>query len=169
MTLSTTSPRPVEPPRPVRGSDRNDGRMDVRIDVRGPRVSAAMTALILATALVVQGTTGVVLVAVQVAVFATAVTLGVARSPWAVVFRTARRVLDLGPAPATEDAAPPRFAQACGLVVAGAGLVALVAGATTVGWVLVGVVLGLSAVLATTGLCIGCELYVLGLRLRGAA
>jgi len=140
-----------------------------RIDVRGPRVSAAITATVLATALVVQGTAGIGLVGLQVAVFATAVTLGVARSPWAAVFRAVRRAFDLGPASATEDPGPPRFAQACGLVVAGAGLVALLAGTATLGWVLVGIVLGLSSLLAVTGLCVGCELYVLGLRLRGGS
>lgn len=140
-----------------------------QIDVRGPRVSATITATVLATALVVQGPAGMALVGLQVAVFAIAVTFGVARSPWAAAFRALRVVADLGPAPATEDPGPPRFAQACGLVVAGAGLAALVAGATTLGWVLVGIVLGLSTLLAVTGLCVGCELYVLGLRLGGAS
>lgn len=126
-----------------------------------------MTAVVLAVALVVQGSAGVALVAVQVVVFALAVGLGVQRSPWAAVFRVVRRVADLGPPPALEDAAPPRFAQACGLVVGGAGLVALLAGASLLGWVLVGIVLALATLLATTGLCVGCELYVLGLRLRG--
>lgn len=151
MTTTTVSHRPA------------------RIDVRGPRVSAAITATVLAAALVLQGSGGVALVAVQVAVFAIAVVFGVARSPWATVFRVVRRVGRLGPPPATEDPAPPRFAQACGLVVGGAGLVALVAGASTLGWVLVGIVLGLSSLLAITGLCVGCELYVLGLRLGGAS
>lgn len=158
VQLTSSPPAPPAELRP--GGD--------RIDVRGLRVSAAITASVLAVALVVQGTLGVTLVAIQVAVFAVAVTFGVQRSPWAGVFRTIRRVADLGPAPATEDAAPPRFAQAGGLVVAGAGLAALLAGVTLAGWVLVGVVLGLSTLLATTGLCIGCELYVLGLRLQAA-
>ena len=159
--MPTTAPRrtttPAATPRPD------------RIDVRGPRVSAAITTVVLAVALVVQGPVGIALVAVQVAAFATAVALGVQRSPWAFAFRLLRRLADLGPPPATEDPAPPRFAQACGLVVAGAGLVALLAGAAAVGWVLVGTVLALSTVLATSGLCIGCELYVLGLRLQGTA
>ena len=61
---------------------------------------------------------------------------------------------------------PPRFAQLCGLVFAGAGLVAVLAGAANLGWVLVGIVLGLSALLALTGICVGCELYLVGQRLR---
>lgn len=141
-------------------------RTTTSIDVRGPRVSAAITATVLALAMVVQGPVGIVLVGIQVVVFAAAVTRGVARSPWAMAFRAIRRVLDLGPPPAVEDPTPPRVAQACGLVVAGTGLMAMVGGVPTLGWVLVGVVLGLSTLLATSGLCVGCELYVLGLRLR---
>ncbi len=139
-----------------------------RIDVRGPRFSATVTTVVLGLALVVQGTLGLLLVALQVAVFAIAAGLGVSRSPWAALFRVARRRVRLGPPPATEDAGPPRFAQACGLVVAGGGLVAMLAGATAVGWTLVAVVLALSTILAATGLCIGCELWIAALRLRGA-
>jgi hypothetical protein len=51
--------------------------------------------------------------------------------------------------------------------VATVALVAFALGATTVGWVAVGVVLALSALLALTGICVGCELYLVGQRLRG--
>ncbi|MBY5161116.1 DUF4395 family protein [Salsipaludibacter albus] len=153
-TVPTTAP-PAE--RPGEG----------RLDVRGQRFSAAVTTVVLAVALVVQGPVGIVLLALQVAVFALAVTRGVARSPWAVLFRVVRGRFALGPPTATEDARPARFAQACGLVVAGAGLAAVLAGATGVGWGLATVVLALAAVLAVTGLCVGCEVYVAALRLRG--
>lgn len=136
------------------------------VDVRGPRFGAALTTTVLATALVVQGSVGVALVAWQVVAFAVATVGGLAWSPYGNLFRLLKRRLDLGPPPATEPEGPPRFAQLCGLVVAGAGLLALVLGATTLGWVLVGVVLALSALLALSGLCIGCELYLLGQRLR---
>lgn len=136
------------------------------VDVRGPRFSAAVTAVVLAIALVVQGSVGTLLVALQVVVFAIAVVGGVARSPWARLFRTVRERLEWGRAPALEDATPPRFAQACGLVVAGTGLVALLVGAPVVGWAAVGVVLALATLLATTGICVGCELWLLGARLR---
>lgn len=136
------------------------------IDVRGPRFGAAITATLLGTALILQGTVGVVLVAVQVTHFAVATVLGLEWSPWGNVFRFVKHRLQLGPPPETEAEAPPRFAQGCGLVFAGAGLVALLLGFELVGWLLVGVVLGLSALLALTGLCIGCELYLVGQRLR---
>lgn len=136
------------------------------IDVRGPRFGAAITMTVLAVALVVQGTVGIALVAWQVVVFAIATLAGLAWSPYGNVFRLVKRRFDLGPAPETEPEGPPRFAQLCGLVVAGAGLAALVAGATTLGWLLVGIVLALSTLLALTGVCVGCELYLTGQRLR---
>lgn len=137
------------------------------VDVRGPRFSSAMTATVLAVALVVQGRVGVALVAIQVAVFAIATIFGVVHSPWAHLFRFVRRTGHLAPPTAFESATPPRFAQACGLLVAGSGLVALLAGATTLGWIAIGIVLALATVLATSGLCIGCELWLLGQRLVG--
>lgn len=136
------------------------------IDVRGPRFGAAITMTVLAVALVVQGTAGTVLVAWQVAVFGVSTFAGLAWSPYGNVFRFAKRRFDLGPPPGTEPEGPPRFAQLCGLVFAGAGLIALLAGATVLGWILVGVVLALSTLLAFTGLCVGCELYLVGQRLR---
>lgn len=133
------------------------------IDVRGPRFAAAVTTVVLALALVLDS---VALVTFQTVVFAVATVGGLRWSPYGNLFRLLKRGLDLGPPPEVEPEAPPRFAQACGLVFTAAGLVALLAGATLLGWVLVAVVLGLAAVLALTGLCIGCELYLLGQRLR---
>lgn len=136
------------------------------IDVRGPRFGAAITTAILSVALVVQGPVGVGLVAWQWLAFAISAIAGLAWSPYGWVFRTVKRVADLGPPPATEAEGPPRFAQACGLVVATVALLAFALGAPTVGWIAVAVVLALSALLATTGICIGCELYLVGLRAR---
>ena len=137
---------------------------DARIDVRGPRFGASITTAVLATALVVQGSLGTALVAWQVLVFASAALLGLRWSPYGGLFRLVKRVFRFGPPPEVEPSGPPRFAQLCGLLVAGSALVALAVGATGLGWVLVGVVLALSTLLATTGLCIGCELYLLGAR-----
>jgi hypothetical protein len=137
------------------------------IDVRGPRFGAAITTVVLAVALVVQGPVGIALVAWQWLAFAISTVAGLAWSPYGNLFRFVKRRFDLGPPPETEPEGPPRFAQACGLAVATVALLAFALGATTVGWVAVGVVLALSALLALTGLCIGCELYLVGHRLRG--
>jgi hypothetical protein len=139
------------------------------IDVRGPRVGAAITTTVLAVALVVQGPVGVGLVAWQWLAFAIATIGGLAWSPYGNLFRLLKRSLDLGPPPATEPAGPPRFAQACGLAVTTVALGAFTLGAAVAGWVAVGVVLTLSILLATTGLCVGCELYLLGHRVRAGA
>jgi hypothetical protein len=139
----------------------------MEIDVRGPRFSAALTFAVLAFAFLLRGTAaGVGLLAVQVAVFAVAAFAGLRWSPYGNVFRFLKRRLDLGPPPATEPEGPPRFSQLMGFLVAGAGLVAVLAEATVLGWALVLMVVALSGLLAATGICIGCELYVLGQRLR---
>jgi hypothetical protein len=135
------------------------------IDVRGPRFGAALTTLVLAVALVVQGPVGTALVAFQWVVFAVSAVAGLAWSPYGNLFRLLKRRFDLGPPPATEPEGPPRFAQVCGLLVASIALVLFALGASIAGWVAVGVVLALSTLLAATGICVGCELYLVGQRL----
>lgn len=149
-----------------KAQETSQGRPGVDIvDVRGPRFSAAVTCVVLSAAFV---SGWLPLLALQVLVFAVAAIAGLRWSPYGQVFRLLKRRLDLGPPPATEPAAGPRFSQAMGLLCAGAGLAALLAGWETLGWALVVVVIGLSALLAVTGLCIGCELYGLGQRARAA-
>lgn len=141
-----------------------DGRLV--IDVRGPRFGAAITTVVLANALIVQGPVGIGLVAWQWVAFAISTFAGLAWSPYGRLFRIVKRRLDLGAPPATEPEGPPRFAQACGFVVATVALVAFGTGLIVVGWIAVGVVLTLSLLLAAIGLCVGCELYLVGQRLR---
>lgn len=143
-----------------------DEQGNLLIDVRGPRFGAVITTVVLAVALVLQGPVGIGLVAWQWLAFAIAAIAGLRWSPYGNLFRWLKRRLDLGAPPETEPEAPPRFAQACGLAVATVALAAFALGATTVGWVAVGLVLALSALLALTGICVGCELYLLGQRLR---
>lgn len=134
------------------------------IDVRGPRFSAAVTFVVLAAAFLLRSPA---VLAVQVGVFAVAALAGLRWSPYGNLFRLLKRTFDLGPPPATEPEAGPRFSQFAGLVVSGAGLAAIAAGQPGLGWALVLVVVGLSGLLAATGLCVGCEIYALGQRLRG--
>lgn len=72
-----------------------------------------------------------------------------------------RRALRLGPPAELEHEYPPRFAQALGAIALGLAGLAFLAGASTLGWLLVGGVVGLQVLLATTGICVGCRLYVL--------
>jgi hypothetical protein len=129
------------------------------IDVRGPRFGAAITATVLALALIAQGGVGLGLVVWQWAMFAIATFAGLRYSVYGNLFRLVKRRLDLGAPPATEPEAGPRFAQACGLAVLSVALVAFGTGATLVAWVAVAVVLALSTLLASTNVCIGCLLY----------
>jgi hypothetical protein len=66
-----------------------------------------------------------------------------------------------------EDSRPPRFANMVGVAFLTAASVAYASGFTTAGQILGGIVAALALLAATTGLCVGCELYRLAARLRG--
>jgi hypothetical protein len=66
-----------------------------------------------------------------------------------------------------EDARPPRFANKIGATVLGSAFAAHLAGLGAAGTALGAMVAGLALLAAVTGLCVGCELYKLGARLRG--
>jgi len=66
-----------------------------------------------------------------------------------------------------EDSRPPRFANIVGVVFLGAATVAHAVGLTAIGWGLGLLVAALALLAATTGLCVGCEMYKIGARLRG--
>ncbi|MEX0704982.1 MAG: DUF4395 domain-containing protein [Nitriliruptoraceae bacterium] len=136
------------------------------VDVRGPRFAAVLTTVVLGAALVLQGPVGRGLIAWQWLVFAVASVGGLRASLYGNLFRFVKRTLELGPPPETEPEAPVRFAQACGLVVLTVAGILHAVGATTSAWIAAGVVLALSALLASTGICVGCELWLLGERLR---
>ena len=58
-----------------------------------------------------------------------------------------------------EPAAAPRFAQMLGAVVLGCASVLFLLGLTTAGWVATLAVTALSALAATTRICVGCRIY----------
>jgi Domain of unknown function (DUF4395) len=66
-----------------------------------------------------------------------------------------------------EDSRPPRFANLVGVVVLGAASLFWALGLETIGAALGLLVAGLALLAASTGLCVGCDLYRLGARLRG--
>ncbi|PVG84470.1 DUF4395 domain-containing protein [Nocardioides gansuensis] len=142
---------------------------DVRpagIDPRGPRFAAAVTSVVLAAVLLLAPhPVGVALLGVQTAVFAVAALRGVARSPYAALYRAVLQPR-LGRPTELEDPAPPRFAQAVGLAFAATALVAFLAGATLVGQVAVGLALVAALLNAVFAFCLGCELYLLAVSIR---
>jgi hypothetical protein len=140
----------------------------VQIDPRGPQFNAMLTSVVLGLTLIsAPGTTGVVLLGVQTALFATAVALGVQRTPAAYLFRTLVRPRLAAPAH-LEDPQPPRFAQGVGLLFAAVGLVGYLSGATLVGAIATGFALAAALLNAVFGFCLGCEMYLLIRRIAPA-
>jgi hypothetical protein len=66
-----------------------------------------------------------------------------------------------------EDSRPPRFANLVGATLLWATALAFAVGLSVLGTVLGGAVATLALLAATTGLCVGCELYRLTARARG--
>lgn len=137
---------------------------DASVDPRGLRFAAALTALLLAAVLVTPSPVREVLLSVQTAIFAISVFIGLPASPWSQLFRSIVRPR-IGAPVELEDSGPPRFAQVVGLTFATAGLVALLAGATTIGLTAVGFAFAAALLNATTGFCLGCEMYLTTRRL----
>ena len=124
-----------------------------------------MTTVVLAVALVLVGTTaGTVLVAWQTLVFALGALVGLQAQPYGWLFRRVVRPR-LAPPAELEDAAPPRFAQAVGLVFLLVALVASLAGATVVATVAIAFALAAAFLNAVFAFCLGCEMYLIGKRL----
>jgi hypothetical protein len=123
-----------------------------------------VTTVVLAVVLVAgPGAVGTGLLAWQTVAFALGAIVGLQAQPYGVFFRRVVRPR-IGPATAFEDAAPPRFAQAVGLVFAVVGLVAYLTGVTVVGQVAVAFALAAAFLNAAFAFCLGCELYLLGAR-----
>ena len=140
-----------------------------QVDPRGQQFAAAVTAVVLAVVLLAAPSpVATALLAVQALLFAIGAGLGVQSTPHALVFRALLRPR-LGPPRELEDAAPPRFAQAVGLVFATVGLVGFLAGATTLGLVATGFALVAALLNAVFGFCLGCELYLLIRRITPSA
>jgi hypothetical protein len=128
-----------------------------RIDPRGQRFGAGVSAIVLAIAFVLGLPWLAALVGLNLAISAAFGTrFFLPGRAWPFV----RRSLRLGPAE-PEHEYPPRFAQALGATFIGLGVVAFLAGVAPLGWLLVGAVAALQTLLAVTGICVGCRLYFL--------
>jgi hypothetical protein len=127
------------------------------IDPRGARFAAGLTTVVLAVALV---TANVWVLALQGVVFAIGAARGVQHTPYAWLYRRLVRPR-LGPPAELEDARPPRFAQAVGLVFAAVGVLGGLLGLTAVLLVATGLALAAAFLNAAFGFCLGCEVYLL--------
>lgn len=136
-----------------------------QIDPRGPRFGGAITVVVLALALIFQGTTfGLVLIVWQTIVFALGSLVGLQAQPYGIVFRRFVKPR-LAPPQELEDAAPPRFAQGVGLVFALLALLGVVIGVPLLTTVALALALAAAFLQAAFGFCLGCQMYLIGLRL----
>ena len=137
------------------------------IDPRGPRFTASVTLVIFAVALLLsESAPGVaaVITGVQAVFFAIGAGLGVQKTPTGLLFRSLIRPRLSLPAE-LEDPTPPRFAQAVGLVFAIGATIGFATGAVLLGQVFAGFAVIAAFLNAVFAFCLGCEMYLLGLRL----
>ncbi len=139
--------------------------MSKQIDPRGPRFGAGITAIVLAIILLtIPSALATVLLVIQAAVFGIGAFVGLHAHPYGAVYRkfVVRR---LQPPKELEAVEPPTFAQLVGFVFAATGLVALVLGSTFVATIAVGFALAAAFLNSVFGICLGCEMYVIGQRI----
>lgn len=138
------------------------------IDPRGPRFTASVTLVVFALALLLSDAAtavAAVLTGVQAVFFAIGAGLGVQKTPTGLFFRSVIRPR-LAPPAELEDPAPPRFAQAVGLVFAVVATIGFATGAVLLGQVFAAFAFVAAFLNAVFGFCLGCEMYLLGARLR---
>jgi len=117
---------------------------------------------VLATALVTQS---VIVIGLQAIIFAIGAFKGPQFTPYAAIFRNAVKPLLKGK-PELEDVRPPQFAQKVGLGFALAGLLGAILGSSALFTVAVGGALFAAFLNAAFNFCLGCEIYLIALRLR---
>jgi hypothetical protein len=132
------------------------------IDVRGPRFSATITVIVLAIALATQNAW---VLALQAVVFAIGAIRGPQFTPYAFIFKRVVKPRLRGEV-VTEDSRPPQFAQSVGFVFAIVGLLGAAIGSVPVFCVAVGFALAAAFLNSVFNYCLGCEMYLLVLRIR---
>lgn len=135
------------------------------IDPRGPRVGAGITGVLLVVVLLLSGPAATILLAVIAASFALGAVGGPSATWQGWLFRTLVRPR-LAPPSELEDPRPPTFAQLVGLVLTTLGVVGALLGAAWAVPLAAAFALVAAFLNAVFGLCLGCELYLLGVRLR---
>jgi Domain of unknown function (DUF4395) len=140
---------PVSPPRPI--------------DPRGPRFNQAVLTVALLAGFLFDWRP-------VVPVFAVVLFLGAAfGSKYGPFLRLYAQFIRprLSPPAVMEDPRPPRFAASVGALFLVASCLAFLAGETVLAWGLALIVAVLAGLAAVTGLCIGCEIWLVFARRRG--
>ena len=132
------------------------------IDVRGPRFSATITVIVLAIALATQNAW---VLALQAVVFAIGAIRGPQFTPYAFIFKRVVKPRLRGEV-VTEDSRPPQFAQSVGFIFALLGLLGAAIGSSLVFGIAVGFALAAAFLNSVFNYCLGCEMYLLVLRIR---
>jgi hypothetical protein len=132
------------------------------IDARGPRFGAVITTAVLATAL---ATNNLWVVIAQAIVFAIGAFRGPQFTPYALIFKSIVKPR-LKSAVITEDVRPPQFAQSVGLLFALTAIAGSVLGIPVIFTIAISFALAAAFLNAAFNYCLGCEMYVVLLRLR---
>ena len=132
------------------------------IDVRGPRFSATITVIVLAIALATQNAW---VLALQAVVFAIGAIRGPQFTPYAFIFKRVVKPRLRGEV-VTEVSRPPQFAQSVGFIFALVGLLGAAIGSSLVFGIAVGFALAAAFLNSVFNYCLGCEMYLLVLRIR---
>jgi hypothetical protein len=132
----------------------------IYIDARGPRFSATITTIVLATALV---THNVWVLVAQGLVFLIGATFGPQFTPYGLLFKNVIKPALKKEAP-TEDVRPPKFAQSVGLVFALVGIFGAVVDRSLIFAAATGFALAAAFLNAAFNYCLGCEMYLILVR-----
>jgi hypothetical protein len=132
----------------------------IYIDARGPRFSATITTIVLATALVTHNVW--VLVAHGI-FFLIGATRGPQFAPYGLFFKKFIKPRLKKEAP-TEDVRPPKFAQSVGLIFALVGIFGAVVDRGLIFTVATGFALAAAFLNSAFNYCLGCEMYLLLVR-----
>jgi hypothetical protein len=133
----------------------------VLIDARGPRYSAGITTLVLSLALI---TESVYVIGFQFAVFLSAVLFGLRKSIYGFIYRGLIQPRLKGRVP-SEDQRAPRFAQFIGALFAFVALLGGITGNSSVFLIATSLALGAAFLNAAFGFCLGCQMYLILVRL----
>jgi hypothetical protein len=132
------------------------------IDPRGPRFNQAVLAVALLGGFLVDWRA---VVPVFALVLLAGAAFGPRYGPFLALYGKVIRPR-LAPPRELEDPRPPRFAATVGVAFLAAGSLAFLGGHPAVGWGLALVVAALAGLAAATGICVGCEVYLLATRRR---
>lgn len=138
-----------------------------RLDPRGPRFGASLTAVLLLVVVFLSLTgasaAALALLAAITALFAWGALAGAGRHPYGVLFKKFVRPR-LAPPTELEDAAPPTFAQGVGLAVTLVGLILGLAGIPGAVGIAAAAAFVAAFLNAVFDYCLGCQIYLLLVR-----